>query len=111
MHLKHKHDKPHDHEKKVDSSETSATDSHPHAHVDNVALPEVRTGKVDVDGAFHEKQHADSHHGVHFDTLAVPEYHTGKCPHYDPESKKKDHKHHGPFSDLARLLANGTLDD
>lgn len=82
-------------------------------HDKHVAVPEVRTGKVDVEGDFHKGQHTDAHHGsISFDTVAVPEYHTGKCPEYDPECKESgEQKHRGMFSDLARMLANGTLDD
>lgn len=105
----------HKKKKQAESPETSpaespaATDSPIAAHSHHVAVPEVRTGKVDVDGKFHEKQHDEDRQGVHFDTLAVPEYHTGKCPHYDPEKHKHEHehKHHGALYDLARIIANG----
>jgi hypothetical protein len=108
MHLHKKKPKPKTPETHSDES-TVSTDASLAAHTHNVAVPEVRTGKVDVDGEFHEQQHNEAHHhqGVSFDTLAVPEYHTGKCPHYDPEKHKHEHKHHGALYDLARIIANG----
>ena len=101
-------DKMHDPSPDAEPSEASLS-----LHDKHVAVPEVRTGKVDVEGDFHKDQHAEAHQGgISFDTVAVPEYHTGKCPEYDSECKEHDErKHHGVFSDLARMLANGTLDD
>lgn len=95
------------------SPDAERSENFPPVHDEHVAVPEVRTGKVDVEGDFHKDQHDNAHHGsISFETVAVPEYHTGKCPEYDPEcNEESEHKHRGMFSDLARLLANGTLDD
>lgn len=89
-----------------------------HVHQDNVALPEVRTGKVDVEGDFEREQHTDTTPHVVFDTLAVPEYHTGKCEpidhtqeKIDDEGEEKKHERHGFLSDLARTIANGGVED
>lgn len=90
-------------------------EANPTVHDSNVAVPEVRTGRVDVEGDFHRDQnHPASHAGVTFDTLAVPEYHTGKCPDYDPDcvdeansEHSKKHRHGNSLFDLARILANG----
>lgn len=74
---------------------------------DNVAVPEVRTGKVDVSGDFEREQHNDSKQHVVFDTLAVPEVHTGKCHPVDKtRMKKKHHKH-----SLLHILAEGGPED
>ena len=92
-----------------------------HIHTHKVAVPEVRTGKVDVDGHFHKAQNehnVEHEHHVSFDTVAVPEYHTGKCPPWDPDCEERKHhekedegKHHGFFSGLARTLMNGSSDE
>lgn len=83
-------------------------------HSDDVALPEVRTGKVDVEGDFHkgqDEQNTEQKTHFSFDTVAVPEYHTGKCPPWDPDCEAgkegEKPKHRNIFSDLARTLMNG----
>lgn len=96
--------------------ETESGDGSLSVHDKNVALPEVRTGKVDFDEDFHKEQQAGTHRSIAFETLAVPEYHTGKCAPHDPDCteearKPQGKKHHGLFSDLARTLANGGSDE
>lgn len=89
------------------SHKTKSHDAFAPVHQDHVAVPEVRTGKVDVTGEFERLQHTDSKENVVFDTLAVPEYHTGKCGQIDTTKQEKKHHKHGLFSDLAHILANG----
>lgn len=89
-------------------------------HSDDVALPEVRTGKVDLEGDFEKDQ---SNQGkkkkqrLSFDTVAVPEYHTGKCEPQDANeepstdnAKKNGKKKRSFLGDLARTLMNGSSD-
>lgn len=100
------------HDKALDSDGPLSGDGSLSVHDKNVALPEVRTGKVDFDEDFHKEQQATAHHSISFDTLAVPEYHTGKRPSHDcdcTEGTQKPHgkKRHSLFGDLARTLANG----
>ena len=96
---------------KPSSEAVSAADNLGSNAGDNVALPEVHTGKVDVPGDFEREQHCDEKQSVVFDTLAVPEFHTGKCEQIDSTTEEKPHHKHGLFSDLARTLVNGTPDD
>lgn len=91
-------------------------------HTDHVAVPEVRTGQVDVEGDFEKEQdrlRAEQARVVSFDTVAVPEYHTGKCPpqcpdcEEDPEcgEEESDGKDQHTFlGDLVRTLVNGSAD-
>lgn len=85
---------------------------------ENVALPEVRTGKVDMEGDFakdQSDQSAEHENQVSYDTVAVPEYKTGKRPTQNPHSEddgeQHEHKHRNIFTDLARTLVNGSADD
>ena len=72
---------------------------------DNVAVPEVCTGKVDVPGDFEREQHTDSKSNVVFDTVAVPEFHTGKCPSIDTSQEKK--RKNG----LLRTIVDGSTEE
>lgn len=97
----------------TNESTESASEQHTHeVYSDNVAVPEVRTGKVDLEGDFHKEQLEHAKSGITYDTVAVPEYHTGKCPPWDPDCEEKHdkHKHHGMLADLTRTLFNGTPD-
>lgn len=99
-------------EEQTNLSSESASEEHAHkVETDNVALPEVRTGKVDLEGDFHKEQDQRTKSSITFDTVAVPEYHTGKCPEWNPDCEEKhEHKHHGMLADLTRTLFNGTPD-
>lgn len=96
----------------TNESAGSAPEEHAHGvYSDNVAVPEVRTGKVDLEGDFHKEQGTPTKSSITFDAVAVPEFHTGKCPPWDPDcEEKREHKHHGIFADLTRTLFNGTPD-
>lgn len=94
-----------------ESTEPTPEECTHEVYSDNVAVPEVRTGKVDLEGDFHKEQHAPNKSSITFDTVAVPEFHTGKCPPWDPDCEEKhEHKHHGMLADLTRTLFNGTPD-
>ena len=94
-----------------ESAGSASEEPNHEVYSDNVALPEVRTGKVDLKGDFHKDQGTSAKSGITFDTVAVPEYHTGKCPEWDPHcEEKREHKHHGMLADLTRTLFNGTPD-
>ena len=80
-------------------------------YTDHVAVPEVRTGKVDLRAISTRIKRAPIRTVSSFDTVAVPEYHTGKCAEWDPDCEEKhEHKHHGMLADLTRTLFNGTPD-
>lgn len=93
-------------------SSESSPEGHVHeVYTDHVAVPEVRTGKVDLEGDFHKDQARPHKSSISFDTVAVPEYHTGKCAEWDPDCEEKhENKHHGMLADLTRTLFNGTPD-
>ncbi len=99
-------------EEQTKRSSESTSHEHIHeVHTENVAVPEVRTGQVDLEGDFHREQNEPTKHSITFDTVAVPEYHTGKCPAWDPDcEEKREHKHHGILADITRTLFNGTPD-
>lgn len=92
---------------KKHAAKVKAEDAFAPVRQDNVAVPEVRTGKVDVSGDFEREQHNDSEQHVVFDTLAVPEVHTGKCHPVDKTRMKKKHHKHG----LLHILAEGGPED
>lgn len=93
----------------IASKSAVATDEQlPPVRTEGVAVPEIRTGKVDLEGDFHKSQNTDGKPGITFDTVAVPEVHTGKCPDWDPNcEEEKPKKKHGFFSSLAHTIMDG----
>lgn len=93
----------------VDSN-TNPNDACLHVYAENVALPEIRTGKVDLEDEFDKDQSEEAaEECISFDTVALPEYHTGKCPEHEPD--REEHESHGLLSDLVRTIANGCTDE
>lgn len=60
-------------------SSESSPEGHVHeVYTDHVAVPEVRTGKVDLEGDFHKDQARPHKSSISFDTVAVPGIPHGK---------------------------------